>query len=51
MAAKPQPFVPVPTQLLLLLLLLEPTGTSTVGDRHDPVPSHVDASAGHELAR
>ena len=46
-AAKPRPFVPAQTQLLLL----EPTGTSTVGDRHDPVPSHVDATAGHELAR
>jgi mannose-6-phosphate isomerase-like protein (cupin superfamily) len=40
-----RPFAPVPSQLLLL----EPTGTSTVGDRHDPVPDHVDATTGHEL--
>lgn len=32
------------------LLLFEPTGTSTVGDRHDPVPDHIDATTGHELA-
>ncbi|AUG76622.1 cupin [Kitasatospora sp. MMS16-BH015] len=31
------------------LLLFEPTGTSTVGDRHDPVPGHVDATTGHRL--
>lgn len=31
------------------LLLFEPTGTSTVGDRHDPVPAHVDATTGHAL--
>ncbi|WKX74297.1 cupin domain-containing protein [Streptomyces sp. XD-27] len=31
------------------LLLFEPSGTSTVGDRHDPVPEHVDATTGHEL--
>ncbi len=31
------------------ILLLEPTGTSTVGDRHDDVPDHVDATTGHEL--
>ncbi|MBT2492054.1 cupin domain-containing protein [Streptomyces sp. ISL-96] len=31
------------------ILLFEPTGTSTVGDRHDPVPSHVDATTGHML--
>ncbi|GHJ40340.1 cupin domain-containing protein [Streptomyces sp. TS71-3] len=31
------------------ILLLEPTGTSTVGDRHDPVPAHVDATTGHAL--
>jgi mannose-6-phosphate isomerase-like protein (cupin superfamily) len=41
-----RPFAPIPTQLLLL----EPTGTSTVGDRHDPVPGHVDATTGRELA-
>ena len=42
-----RPFAPAPAQLLLL----EPAGTSTVGDRHDPVPAHVDATIGHELAR
>ncbi len=31
------------------ILLFEPTGTSTVGDRHDPVPAHVDATTGHLL--
>ncbi|MGX1880820.1 cupin domain-containing protein [Streptomyces sp. NPDC055287] len=31
------------------LLLFEPTGTSTVGDSHDPVPAHVDATTGHAL--
>ncbi|MFF7810759.1 cupin domain-containing protein [Streptomyces sp. NPDC007945] len=33
------------------ILLFEPTGTSTVGDRHDPVPAHVDATTGHALER
>jgi mannose-6-phosphate isomerase-like protein (cupin superfamily) len=28
------------------ILLFEPSGTSTVGDRHDPVPDHVDATTG-----
>lgn len=32
------------------LLLFEPTGTPTVGDRHDEVPDHVDATTGHALA-
>jgi mannose-6-phosphate isomerase-like protein (cupin superfamily) len=31
------------------VLLFEPTGTSTVGERHDPVPDHVDATTGHPL--
>ena len=31
------------------ILMFEPTGTSTVGDRHDPVPGHVDATTGHPL--
>ncbi|MEW2488273.1 cupin domain-containing protein [Streptomyces sp. NPDC048411] len=31
------------------LLLFEPSGTSTVGDRHDNVPEHVDATTGHAL--
>ncbi|MFI6055809.1 cupin domain-containing protein [Streptomyces violascens] len=31
------------------ILLFEPTGTLTVGDRHDEVPPHVDVTAGHTL--
>ncbi|MFG3496741.1 cupin domain-containing protein [Streptomyces sp. NPDC047886] len=31
------------------ILLFEPTGTSSVGDRHDDVPDHVDATTGHPL--
>ncbi|MGW7264292.1 cupin domain-containing protein [Streptomyces sp. NPDC054842] len=31
------------------LLLFEPTGTLTVGDRHDDIPDHVDATTGHAL--
>lgn len=31
------------------ILLLEPTGTPTVGDRHDEIPDHVDATVGHAL--
>lgn len=31
------------------ILTFEPTGTLTVGDRHDPVPGHVDATIGHVL--
>lgn len=31
------------------LLLLEPSGTSAVGDLHDDVPHHVDAITGHAL--
>ncbi|WP_078965532.1 cupin domain-containing protein [Streptomyces aureocirculatus] len=30
-------------------LLFEPTGTLTVGDRHDEVPDRVDATTGHAL--
>ncbi|MFD4625618.1 cupin domain-containing protein [Streptomyces sp. NPDC058475] len=32
------------------ILLFEPTGTLTVGDCHDEVPEHVDATTGHALA-
>ncbi|MBA4861077.1 cupin domain-containing protein [Streptomyces sp. PSKA54] len=32
------------------ILLFEPTGTLTVGDRHEEVPDHVDATTGHDLA-
>ncbi|MFF3749177.1 cupin domain-containing protein [Streptomyces sp. NPDC002018] len=31
------------------LLLFEPSGTLSVGDRHDGVPEHVDATTGHRL--
>ena len=31
------------------ILMVEPTGTVTVGDRHDDVPAHVDATTGHDL--
>ncbi|GGO50872.1 cupin [Streptomyces daqingensis] len=31
------------------ILLFEPSGTSSVGDRHDPLPDHVDATTGHVL--
>jgi mannose-6-phosphate isomerase-like protein (cupin superfamily) len=31
------------------IMMFEPTGTSTVGDRHDDVPDHVDATTGHRL--
>lgn len=33
------------------ILMFEPTGTLTVGDRHDDVPGHVDATTGHQLRR
>ncbi|MGW0823916.1 cupin domain-containing protein [Streptomyces sp. NPDC002845] len=32
------------------ILMFEPTGTSTVGDRHDEIPAHVDATTGRPLA-
>ncbi|MFF9814479.1 cupin domain-containing protein [Streptomyces sp. NPDC014006] len=41
-----KPYAPAPTEILLL----EPTGTLTVGDRHDEVPAHVDATTGHALS-
>ncbi|KOG35025.1 cupin domain-containing protein [Streptomyces resistomycificus] len=41
-----KPYAPAPTEILVL----EPTGTSTVGDRHDEVPDHVDATTGHALS-
>ncbi|TWF82755.1 mannose-6-phosphate isomerase-like protein (cupin superfamily) [Kitasatospora viridis] len=31
------------------ILMFEPTGTPTVGDRHEDVPAHVDATTGHVL--
>ncbi|MEY7972714.1 cupin domain-containing protein [Saccharomonospora xinjiangensis] len=32
------------------ILLFEPSGTSSVGDRHETVPEHVDVTTGHALA-
>jgi mannose-6-phosphate isomerase-like protein (cupin superfamily) len=33
------------------ILMFEPSGTVTTGDRHTgPVPGHVDSTAGHELS-
>ncbi len=40
-----KPSAPVPTEILLL----EPIGTSTVGDRHEEVPAHVEVTTGHAL--
>jgi mannose-6-phosphate isomerase-like protein (cupin superfamily) len=31
------------------ILMFEPTGTSSVGDRHEDVPRHVDATVGRPL--
>ncbi len=31
------------------ILLFEPTGTLTVGDRHEEIPDYVDATTGHAL--
>ncbi|MFT7840763.1 cupin domain-containing protein [Saccharothrix sp. BKS2] len=31
------------------IMVVEPSGTSSVGDRHDEVPDHVDATTGHAL--
>ncbi|MFG2432174.1 cupin domain-containing protein [Streptomyces sp. NPDC048590] len=32
------------------ILMFEPTGTPTVGDRHDEIPEHVDSTTGHALS-
>ncbi len=31
------------------ILMFEPSGTSTTGDRHDAIPDHVDSTTGHVL--
>ncbi|MBG0829039.1 cupin domain-containing protein [Planomonospora sp. ID67723] len=31
------------------ILMFEPAGTPSVGDRHDPVPGHIDVTTGHAL--
>ncbi|MEU3337129.1 cupin domain-containing protein [Streptomyces sp. NPDC006668] len=41
-----KPYAPAPTEILML----EPTGTLTVGDHHEEIPSHVDATTGHALS-
>ena len=41
-----KPYAPSPTEILML----EPTGTLTVGDRHEEIPGHVDATTGHALS-
>jgi mannose-6-phosphate isomerase-like protein (cupin superfamily) len=40
-----KPYAPVPSAILVL----EPTGTLTVGDRHDDVPDHVHITTGTAL--
>ncbi|GLP70427.1 cupin [Streptomyces sp. TUS-ST3] len=42
-----KPYAPVPTDILVL----DPTGTATVGDRHDEIPAHVEVTTGHALHR
>ncbi|KOV91915.1 MULTISPECIES: cupin domain-containing protein [unclassified Streptomyces] len=41
-----KPYAPEPTEILVF----EPTGTLTVGDRHEDVPDHVDSTTGHALS-
>ncbi|WP_405973019.1 cupin domain-containing protein [Streptomyces sp. NBC_00988] len=41
-----KPYAPVPSEILVL----EPTGTLSVGDHHDEIPDHVDATTGHALS-
>jgi mannose-6-phosphate isomerase-like protein (cupin superfamily) len=31
------------------IMMFEPTGTVSTGDRHDPIPEHVDSTTGHRL--
>ncbi|KAB1989009.1 cupin domain-containing protein [Streptomyces triticiradicis] len=31
------------------ILMVEPTGTLTVGDTHEEIPDHVDATTGHHI--
>ena len=34
------------------ILMFEPSGTSTTGDRHEgPIPDHVDSTTGHALSQ
>ncbi|MEE1763198.1 MULTISPECIES: cupin domain-containing protein [unclassified Streptomyces] len=41
-----KPYAPSPASILVI----EPSGTSTVGDRHDEIPDHVDVTTGHALS-
>lgn len=41
-----KPYAPVRTEILVI----EPSGTLSVGDRHDDVPGHVDVTTGHVLS-
>ena len=38
-----------PSSVGASILMFEPTGTSSTGDRHDAIPDHVDSTTGHEL--
>ncbi|MER7107595.1 cupin domain-containing protein [Streptomyces sp. NPDC000229] len=40
-----KPYAPSGTAFLMF----EPAGTPTVGDHHDEIPDHVDATTGHAL--
>ncbi|KOY54363.1 cupin domain-containing protein [Streptomyces sp. XY332] len=31
------------------IIMVEPTGTLTVGDTHEEIPDHVDATTGHHI--
>jgi mannose-6-phosphate isomerase-like protein (cupin superfamily) len=31
------------------IMVIEPAGHSTVGDRHDDIPGHIDVTTGHRL--
>jgi mannose-6-phosphate isomerase-like protein (cupin superfamily) len=31
------------------ILMFEPTGTASTGDRHDEIPAHVDSTTGRDL--
>jgi len=41
-----KPYAPVPSDILVF----EPSGTLSVGDRHEEVPGYVDVTTGHALA-
>jgi len=39
-----------PTSSGAQILMFEPSGTSSTGDRHDEIPDHVDSTTGRRLA-